>query len=171
MSSHRPHRNSAPAPFGRATAPAALGSPRIRLRSPFQKTPARCRCEKRLLGAIFTLKVIILPRQARDKHRESTRKREAFFAGAAAATDGPERANRSLEALTSAAVGAINASFLPRFYTKKRSFCQDRLGTNIGKFEGKGRARRARWHAAPRKMLCVPPAGAETAFFESCCTE
>ena len=31
--------------------------------------------------AIYTEKTIILPRQARDKHRESTQKRYAFFAG------------------------------------------------------------------------------------------
>ena len=33
--------------------------------------------------------------------------------------------------------GADNAIFAP-FYTKKRSFCQDRLGTNIGNAEKMG---------------------------------
>jgi nitrate reductase alpha subunit len=33
------------------------------------------RCEKRAFCAIFNIKVIFLPRQARDKHRESTQKK------------------------------------------------------------------------------------------------
>jgi hypothetical protein len=35
--------------------------------------------------------------------------------------------------------GAENASFEAIFNQKERSFCQDRLGTNIGKVEKKGR--------------------------------
>ena len=39
--------------------------------------------KKRLFGAIFTLKVhVILPRQARDQHRERRRKKKVSCAGA-----------------------------------------------------------------------------------------
>jgi hypothetical protein len=36
---------------------------------------------KRIFCALFRLKMVILPRQARGKHRESTQKRDAFFSG------------------------------------------------------------------------------------------
>jgi len=41
----------------------------------------KLRCEKRIFCALFMLKMIILPRQARDKQRENFFKGDAFFAG------------------------------------------------------------------------------------------
>jgi hypothetical protein len=50
-----------------------------------EEVPAECRCEKRhFLRCHLYIKTIILPRQARDNHRESTQKRVAFFAGVGA---------------------------------------------------------------------------------------
>eukprot|EP01046_Picozoa_sp_COSAG06_P036763 COSAG06_NODE_4084_length_4591_cov_2.794524_3_plen_103_part_00 len=54
------------------------------------------------------------------------------------------------------AMGAGKMIFLSHFYTKKRSFCQDRLGTNIGKVE-KMRCVfcRGRPRCAPRRCSLV----------------
>ena len=42
------------------------------------------RCAKRLFGAMFLLNTIVLPRQARDKHREKLRKRGVFVQASSA---------------------------------------------------------------------------------------
>jgi hypothetical protein len=41
----------------------------------------RDRCEKRVFSRHLYIKCIILPRQARDKHRESTQKKDRLIAG------------------------------------------------------------------------------------------
>ena len=41
---------------------------------PRLKRPAGKRCEKRIFCTILCLKMIFLPKQARDKHRESAQK-------------------------------------------------------------------------------------------------
>ena len=92
------------------------------------------RCEKRHFLRHLYIKTIILPRQARNKHRESTQKRVAFFAGRF--LQGARRLHafhvrgelrkpglfRELQVRTR----LLCASLYP-----KRSFCLDRLGTSI----------------------------------------
>jgi hypothetical protein len=65
----------------------------------------------------FVLKTIHLPRQARDKHRESTQKRKLRFCR-----------DECLLVFSSG-----KGTRLLRHLNIKRSFYQDRLGTNIGK--------------------------------------
>jgi hypothetical protein len=76
--------------------------------------------------------MIILPRQARDKHGKS-QKRTPFVQvdvdAIAPADDG--------EGPVAAQSTGEKTHLLRHFYTKKRSIHQDRLGTNIGKVEKK----------------------------------
>jgi hypothetical protein len=81
--------------------------------------------------------MIILPRQARDKYRENSRKKEMRFL----ADPRQRHVQHSVlgrQAAGSEAAwphGAKNATFCAAIYISKRTFYQDRLGTNLGKVE------------------------------------
>jgi hypothetical protein len=79
----------------------------------------------RLFGAICILRTDALPRQARDKHTEKSQKEDVCAR------------RQSLRAALPAADGLLSRGeatvLLVRFYPKIPSFCQDRLGTSIGK--------------------------------------
>ena len=88
---------------------------------------------KRVLFAMpfYTLKIIVyLPKQARDKHRESsTQTRYVFSAGRTRGGSNSARTCRCQK--TPSFFGA-------KIDALKRSFYHDRLGTNIGNVEKKG---------------------------------
>jgi hypothetical protein len=81
--------------------------------------------KKKPLFAPFMYKCIILPRQARDKHRESTQKKMAFRI--ACRYRRPRAGQRRYSERKRKDV------FLSRLYIKTIAFYQHRLGTNIGK--------------------------------------
>ena len=84
----------------------------------------------------FTLKVINLPRQARDKHRGNIKECRFLAGGCGFCKVQPQRRRHAGPRRDSCAAGGINAFYTKKnatFYTKKRSIYQDRLGTNIEK--------------------------------------
>jgi hypothetical protein len=84
----------------------------------------RRRCEKRHFLRHLYIKTIILPRLARDKHRESTQNKGAFSLG------WMERA----AAQPSSLLPGKKTRLLQCHFTLKRSFYQDRLRANtLGK--------------------------------------
>ena len=83
----------------------------------------------------FTLKVINLPRQARDKHRGNIKECRFLAGGCGFCKVQPQRRRHAGPRRDSCAAGGTNA-----FYTKKmrhsilkKTIYQDRLGTNIEK--------------------------------------
>ena len=110
----------------------------------------RSRCEKRhFLRCHLWIKTNILPRQARDKCRESTQKRvAAFFPQDLMGMVTTLRKLGMEEMEAAAAAGAVRQqkeTFLvpaARFWDMhhinicmKENVCQDRLGTNVGKVQ------------------------------------
>jgi hypothetical protein len=98
----------------------------------------RLRCEKRLFLRHLYIKCIILPRQARDKHREKLRKEWRLSSG-----DTYESYDTlSYEVYLSISSANVGVAWTHDLVWKTRSWdavlrksscCQDRLGTNIGK--------------------------------------
>ena len=86
----------------------------------------------------FYIKTIILPRQARDKYRESTQKESGVFviAAAAAAPIGLVGKGIVYDTVRKTPFGAV-------FELKQPNIYQDRLGTNVGIVEKKGIVGRA----------------------------
>jgi hypothetical protein len=93
---------------------------------------------RRSFRVIYIYKTILLPRQARDKQRESTQQRQRrFLAGAACPPPRSSKRNRPTATATPCSRAARcekqNAPFfrepLLNSYVKKRTIYQDRLGT------------------------------------------
>jgi hypothetical protein len=117
-----------------------------------------------LFRPLFGMNMTSLPRQARDKHRKRALKKEDNL------TVFLLQAFSSLSLLQ---VIAENALFAPFIYIYKRSFNQERLGTNIGKAlkkrlslaplgdcgRGAARAGDSRQRPRPRRLadpICTP---------------
>eukprot|EP01046_Picozoa_sp_COSAG06_P010946 COSAG06_NODE_612_length_13800_cov_14.100650_13_plen_112_part_00 len=80
------------------------------------------------------LETTILPRQARDKHRETALKKQtSVFLQAPLGSTGCG----TIVCVTCTGMSAVgkNGLFEMPFIHKKRAFYQDRLGTNMGKLE------------------------------------
>ena len=89
--------------------------------------------KKRSFQSHLCINAIILSRQARDKHSESTQNQSVFSGGGPpnAVFQQPELAPGSVARFDS---GAKNASLLRcHLILKMPSFCQDRLGADVGK--------------------------------------
>jgi hypothetical protein len=111
--------------------------------------PTELRCEKlseiSLAMPFYRLKVIVLPRQARDNHRERTQKREMlFFAYRQKVWPALRHADRKREGARLAnkrfytelvEVRRKKRLFVASFILKTEDICQGRLGTNAGKAE------------------------------------
>ena len=82
--------------------------------------------------------MMISPRQARDKHRESTQKKRAFSCSYELLTAGFPCQSFCKAGLKTGEYEKRNAVFEPICLIQKRSFCQARLGTSIGRGETEG---------------------------------
>eukprot|EP01046_Picozoa_sp_COSAG06_P004389 COSAG06_NODE_182_length_20899_cov_89.175048_22_plen_318_part_00 len=84
--------------------------------------------------AVFFIRMIVLPRQALDKHRENSQKRYVFIYQCRRGRCGARIAMASPTSQPGA-----ETLFLSHLYIKMPSFYQDRLGTNIGKTQNNTR--------------------------------
>jgi hypothetical protein len=111
-------------------------------------------CEKTLFWSYVYVETIDLPRQARDKHEKNAEKEDCFLRAGRSFSGKKKTPNPygpppySVEDPASwivedgcSAPQVRNRLRLHHFQATNRSFCQDRLGTNIGKLKNKYRCR------------------------------